>query len=155
MAQTDTLSNETSTLLLDEMVVSASRWEQNLREVSNTVTTVGRATMALSNPQTAADVLSMTPGVFVQKGAVAGGRPMVRGVATNRGWVGGGGGGRDQAGGGGGGGGWGGGGGGVAGGAWRGVGRSRGGGGRGGGGGRAAGGGARRGGGGRRGGRRG
>jgi hemoglobin/transferrin/lactoferrin receptor protein len=83
-AQTDTLSSEPGPLMLDEMVVSASRWEQNLREVSNTITTVGRATMALSNPQTGADVLSMTPGVFVQKSQMAGGSPMIRGFATNR-----------------------------------------------------------------------
>ena len=40
--------------------------------------------MRLHNPQTAADLLSVSGEVFIQKSQQGGGSPMIRGLATNR-----------------------------------------------------------------------
>jgi hemoglobin/transferrin/lactoferrin receptor protein len=69
---------------LDEITVSANRWEQNLREVPNSVSKVSAALVKFQNPQTAADLLAISNSVFVQKSQLGGGSPMIRGFATNR-----------------------------------------------------------------------
>ncbi|MFZ5970057.1 MAG: TonB-dependent receptor plug domain-containing protein [Bacteroidota bacterium] len=74
----------TRTSVLDEVVVSVNRWEQNLREVSNHVTKIGTSTIQLQNPQTSADLLGLSNQVFIQKSQLGGGSPMIRGFATNR-----------------------------------------------------------------------
>lgn len=84
LAQEDELSPDTVITELDEIIVSANRWEQNLREVANKVTTVNNQLIQLQNPQTAADLLSFSNAVFVQKSQLGGGSPMIRGFATNR-----------------------------------------------------------------------
>jgi len=71
-------------LSLDELVVSANRWEQNLREVSNSAAGINQSIIQFQNPQTAADLLSLSNKVFVQKSQLGGGSPMLRGFATNR-----------------------------------------------------------------------
>jgi hemoglobin/transferrin/lactoferrin receptor protein len=70
--------------VLDEFVVSASRWEQNADEVPNKITPVLKSVVELQNPQTAADLLSLSGEVFIQKSQLGGGSPMIRGFATNR-----------------------------------------------------------------------
>lgn len=70
--------------LLDDLVVSANRWEQNLREVSNHIVKIDLATVQFQNPQTAADLLGVSNQVFIQKSQLGGGSPMIRGFATNR-----------------------------------------------------------------------
>ncbi len=77
--EADTIIND-----LDEIIVSANRWEQNLREVANKVTKVNNALVQFQNPQTAADLLSISNNVFIQKSQLGGGSPMIRGFATNR-----------------------------------------------------------------------
>ncbi len=74
----------TRTSVLDEVVVSVNRWEQNLREVANHVTKIGTGTIQLQNPQTSADLLGLSNQVFIQKSQLGGGSPMIRGFATNR-----------------------------------------------------------------------
>lgn len=74
----------TRTSVLDEVVVSVNRWEQNLREVSNRVTKIGVSTIQIQNPQTSADLLGLSNQVFIQKSQLGGGSPMIRGFATNR-----------------------------------------------------------------------
>ncbi len=76
--QTDTLSGEAN------VVVSASKWEQNLNEVPNKITKITQRDIAFNNPQTTADLLAQTGAVYVQKSQLAGGSPMIRGFATNR-----------------------------------------------------------------------
>lgn len=71
-------------LSLNQVVVSASRWNQALRETPARVTAIAPATIALQNPQTAADLLGATGEVFIQKSQQGGGSPMIRGFATNR-----------------------------------------------------------------------
>ncbi len=80
----DTLYISPKNFLLDELFVSANRWEQNLREVSNRISKVGQTVIRFQNPQTAADMLGISNQVFVQKSQLGGGSPMIRGFATNR-----------------------------------------------------------------------
>jgi hemoglobin/transferrin/lactoferrin receptor protein len=69
---------------LNEFVISASRWEENIREVPNKISTVSRQTAEFGNPQTAADLIGLSDAVFIQKSQLGGGSPMIRGFATNR-----------------------------------------------------------------------
>ena len=70
-------------VILDEFVVSASKWEQNKNEIPNKIVTIDVEKIALSNPQTAADVLAASNEVFVQKSQLGGGSPMIRGFSAN------------------------------------------------------------------------
>lgn len=69
---------------LNEVTVSVNKWEQKKNEVPNKITVVNMREARLQNPQTAADLLGMTGGVFIQKSQLGGGSPMIRGFATNR-----------------------------------------------------------------------
>ena len=73
-----------SQIYLDEVVVSASRWEQQSGEVPNKITTITPVQVILQNPATAADLLELSGGVFMQKSQLGGGSPMIRGFAANR-----------------------------------------------------------------------
>ncbi len=73
-----------SNISLDQVVVSASRWDQPRREVPARIATISAAEVALENPQTAADLLGSSGEVFIQKSQQGGGSPMIRGFATNR-----------------------------------------------------------------------
>jgi hemoglobin/transferrin/lactoferrin receptor protein len=75
----DTLTGD-----LQNVVVSASKWEQRMNEIPNTIVKVDVREARLQNPQTAADLLAMTGQVFVQKSQLGGGSPMIRGFSTNR-----------------------------------------------------------------------
>ncbi len=68
----------------DEVVVSATRWNQAKRDVPNKITTITPKEVALLNPQTAAEMLGMSGEVFIQKSQQGGGSPMIRGFSTNR-----------------------------------------------------------------------
>jgi hemoglobin/transferrin/lactoferrin receptor protein len=78
------LSMEEGVINLDEMVVSANRWEQDKREVPVRITSIPLREIAFSNPQTTADLLGSSEEVFIQKSQQGGGSPMIRGFATNR-----------------------------------------------------------------------
>ncbi len=69
---------------LDEVVVSATRWEQSKREIPNKISTISQKQAELQNPQTAADLLGSSGEVFIQKSQQGGGSPMIRGFSTNR-----------------------------------------------------------------------
>ncbi len=69
---------------LDAIVISASKFEQNRREVPQKIITITSSDIVSSNPQTSADLLEGTGQVFVQKSQYGGGSPMIRGFATNR-----------------------------------------------------------------------
>jgi hemoglobin/transferrin/lactoferrin receptor protein len=68
---------------LSEIVVSASKWEQNKNEVPNKITTISAKEIAFNNPQTSADLLGNSNEVFIQKSQLGGGSPMIRGFAAN------------------------------------------------------------------------
>jgi len=71
-------------VLLEEFVFSAKKWKEPIQEVPNKVAVIGAGEIALQQPQTAADLLGMNAGVYVQKSQMGGGSPMIRGFAANR-----------------------------------------------------------------------
>ena len=71
-------------ITLDEVVISANRWEQSEREIPQRVEKIEMQQIAFANPQTAADLLNVGGYAYIQKSQMAGGSPMLRGFATNR-----------------------------------------------------------------------
>lgn len=71
-------------LSLDQVVISATRWNQPKREIPARITSISARDVALQNPQTAADLLGNSGEVFIQKSQQGGGSPMIRGFSTNR-----------------------------------------------------------------------
>ncbi len=69
---------------LDEIVVSANRWEQSKTEIPNKIKTINADEVLHYNPQTTADLLGTKGGVFIQKSQMGGGSPMIRGFSANR-----------------------------------------------------------------------
>lgn len=79
-AQEDTIRTKS----LEEIILSASKWEEQLNEVPNKIVKINKNDILFNNPQTSADLLAQTGAVFVQKSQLGGGSPMIRGFATNR-----------------------------------------------------------------------
>ncbi|MFA5419002.1 MAG: TonB-dependent receptor plug domain-containing protein, partial [Bacteroidales bacterium] len=75
---------EQNSFSLDQVVVSATRWKQNLRDIPSKIVMITPRQAALENPQTAADLLNTSGEVFIQKSQQGGGSPMIRGFSTNR-----------------------------------------------------------------------
>ncbi len=73
-----------TTISLDNVVVTANRWEENKSEIPNTIEVITPRDIDFQNPQTTADMLGMSGNVFIQKSQLGGGSPMIRGFATNR-----------------------------------------------------------------------
>lgn len=71
-------------LNLDEVVVAGTRWRQSSDNIPSKIVTISPTEINLQNPQTAADLLSISGKVFIQKSQQGGGSPMIRGFATNR-----------------------------------------------------------------------
>jgi hemoglobin/transferrin/lactoferrin receptor protein len=69
---------------IDEVVISANKWEQIQKDIPEKILSIKKDEMILQNPQTAADLLSISGKVFIQKSQQGGGSPMIRGFATNR-----------------------------------------------------------------------
>ncbi|PTM08245.1 MAG: TonB-dependent receptor [Bacteroidetes bacterium] len=69
---------------LDEIVISASKFEQSKREVPQKIISIKAEDVIFGNPQTSADLLESSGQVFVQKSQLGGGSPMIRGFSTNR-----------------------------------------------------------------------
>ena len=70
--------------LLDEVVISASKFSQKFREVPKKVTQINRSMIEFTNPMTSADLLESGGYVYIQKSQLGGGSPMIRGLSTNR-----------------------------------------------------------------------
>jgi len=68
---------------LNEIVISATKWEENIEEIPNKIEKIDSKTIAFTNPQTSADLLKNTPGIYIQKSQMGGGSPMIRGFAAN------------------------------------------------------------------------
>lgn len=71
-------------LTLNQIVVSANKWNQPTEEISTKISKINKKEIVLQNPQTAADLLNVSGEVFVQKSQQGGGSPMIRGFSTNR-----------------------------------------------------------------------
>ncbi len=69
---------------LDEVVVSASRWETKANEIPNQIELIKKQNIIFNNPATSADMISDGNQVFVQKSQLGGGSPMIRGFAANK-----------------------------------------------------------------------
>ncbi len=68
---------------IDEVVISANKWEQEKREVPTKIAVITPKQIAFANPQTSADMLQQSGQVFMQKSQLGGGSPMIRGFAAN------------------------------------------------------------------------
>ncbi|MBU1096890.1 MAG: TonB-dependent receptor [Bacteroidetes bacterium] len=75
---------EEDAIKLNNVIVTAKRWEEELREIPQKVEFIDAEEITFSNPQTTADMLTQTGNVYVQKSQLGGGSPMIRGFATNR-----------------------------------------------------------------------
>ncbi len=73
-----------SNISLNEILISASRWDEEKKDVPQKITVIRPAEIFFQNPQTAADLLGTTGQVFVQKSQLGGGSPMIRGFSANR-----------------------------------------------------------------------
>ncbi|MCX7551142.1 TonB-dependent receptor [Xanthomarina sp. F2636L] len=69
---------------LDEVVISASKFEQSKRDIPQKIIGIDAREIQISNPQTSADLLESSGNVFIQKSQLGGGSPMIRGFSTNR-----------------------------------------------------------------------
>ena len=73
-----------NTQSLDEIIVSASKFSQNKKDIPQKVISLNKKDIQFSNPQTSADLLQNSGNVYVQKSQLGGGSPMIRGFSTNR-----------------------------------------------------------------------
>ena len=84
----NTFSQQTNllkdTLQLDEVVISASKFEQQKRTLPFQIEQISAQQIAFRNSQTTADMLIQTGQVFVQKSQGGGGSPVLRGFESNR-----------------------------------------------------------------------
>lgn len=69
---------------LNQVVVSASKFEQSKRDIPQSIVSISAKDIALGNPQTSADALEATGNIFIQKSQLGGGSPIIRGFSTNR-----------------------------------------------------------------------
>jgi len=68
---------------MKDVVISANKWEQNSDEIPSKIVSISSKEIAFNNPQTAADMLSQTGEVYMQKSQLGGGSPKLRGFAAN------------------------------------------------------------------------
>ncbi|VAW28433.1 TonB-dependent receptor; Outer membrane receptor for ferrienterochelin and colicins, partial [hydrothermal vent metagenome] len=75
---------KTSFIDLNEVIISANRWEEKKNEVPNKISQITHKEILLESPPTSADMLAKSHDVFVQKSQLGGGSPLIRGFAANR-----------------------------------------------------------------------
>lgn len=80
----DIVQVDTTGIRLSDVVVSASKWQQDKREQPKRIIALTPQQTMFHNPQTAADLLAFSGEVFIQKSQLGGGSPMIRGFSTNR-----------------------------------------------------------------------
>lgn len=69
---------------LEEIVVSASKFRQSKKDISQKIVSIDAKSIQFTNPQTSADLLENSGQVYIQKSQLGGGSPMIRGFSTNR-----------------------------------------------------------------------
>ena len=84
LKQNNEFSLSRSIVSLDNIVISATRWNQISNNIPARIIHISNQDVALQNPQTAADLLGSSGEVFIQKSQQGGGSPMIRGFSTNR-----------------------------------------------------------------------
>lgn len=75
---------ESNTQGLDQIVISASKFEQNKADIPQKIISLNAENIQFVNSQTTADVLENMGQVYIQKSQMGGGSPMIRGFSTNR-----------------------------------------------------------------------
>ena len=70
--------------ILNEIIVSASKFSQLSREIPKKINQINKSTIKFTNPMTSADLLERSGNVYIQKSQLGGGSPMIRGLSTNR-----------------------------------------------------------------------
>lgn len=75
---------ESNTEGLQEIIISASKFEQNKKDIPQKIVSLNTESVQFTNPQTSADLLETTGQVYVQKSQLGGGSPIIRGFSTNR-----------------------------------------------------------------------
>jgi hemoglobin/transferrin/lactoferrin receptor protein len=68
----------------DEMVISASKFEEKKRDVSQPIQVIRQTDLEDMNQSSTADVLANSGNVMVQKSQLGGGSPIIRGFETNK-----------------------------------------------------------------------
>jgi hemoglobin/transferrin/lactoferrin receptor protein len=76
----DTISNKN----LNEVVISATKFETNPKQVAQKIDVVTSKQIQFQNPANTADLLSNTGNVLVQKSQGGGGSPIIRGFEANK-----------------------------------------------------------------------
>ncbi|MEZ4908291.1 MAG: TonB-dependent receptor plug domain-containing protein [Saprospiraceae bacterium] len=69
---------------LEDIVISATKTGKISTEIPTKIDKITPEEIQLFNPQTSADLLTISGNVFIQKSQQGGGSPMIRGFATNR-----------------------------------------------------------------------
>jgi len=75
------LENEST---LDEMVISASRFKEKIKDISKNISIIKSSEIKKLNQSSTADLLSSTGSILVQKSQLGGGSPIIRGFETNK-----------------------------------------------------------------------
>tara|TARA_R110001583_G_scaffold192408_1_gene358851 strand:- start:98 stop:2506 length:2409 start_codon:yes stop_codon:yes gene_type:complete len=75
---------ESNTEGLQEIVISASKFEQNKKDIPQKIVSINAESIQFTNPQTSADLLETSGNVYIQKSQLGGGSPIIRGFSTNR-----------------------------------------------------------------------
>lgn len=70
--------------ILGEIVLSASKFAVNKKNIPQKILGISSESILLTNPQTAADLLETSGSVYIQKSQLGGGSPIIRGFSTNR-----------------------------------------------------------------------
>ena len=69
---------------INEIVVSASKFEEQRKDVSQKIQVLRASEIQAMNQSSTADVMSNTGNIFVQKSQLGGGSPIIRGFETNK-----------------------------------------------------------------------
>ena len=70
--------------LLEEVVISATKFEERKDDIPRQVQVIDERNISFSNVQTPADMLINTGNIFVQKSQMGGGSPIIRGFEANK-----------------------------------------------------------------------
>ncbi|NDC29865.1 MAG: hypothetical protein EBZ58_02765 [Bacteroidetes bacterium] len=73
-----------SSLKMDEVVISANRFQENNKDVPRQIQTISQRNIGFQNRQNTADLLEQSGNVFVQKSQQGGGSPVLRGLEANK-----------------------------------------------------------------------
>lgn len=72
------------TIMINEMVVSANKFEEKRADLPQTIEIIPRKEVQIANPMTAGDMLESSGRVFVQQSQFGGSSPVLRGFEANR-----------------------------------------------------------------------